>query len=154
MSERRITETDGSVWLGTPTAAMSERSPEFSKGRKLSLAEAARMIFPTLTASIGGGNHASAAVNKRGHGLNLAGAVQMWPTPTAHNAKETNAPSEALRNTPTLAAQVGGQLNPNWVGWLMGFPIEWANLKATATRKSPCKPQQPTDSLVESEVAA
>jgi len=30
----------------------------------------------------------------------------MWPTPTAHMAKETNAPSEHNRNTPTLTAQV------------------------------------------------
>jgi len=29
-----------------------------------------------------------------------------WPTPTAHMAKETNAPSEHKRNTPTLTAQV------------------------------------------------
>jgi hypothetical protein len=30
----------------------------------------------------------------------------MWPTPTAHMAKETNAPSEHNRNTPILTAQV------------------------------------------------
>jgi DNA (cytosine-5)-methyltransferase 1 len=30
----------------------------------------------------------------------------MWPTPTSHMAKETNAPSEHNRNTPTLTAQV------------------------------------------------
>jgi len=29
-----------------------------------------------------------------------------WPTPTAHMSKETNAPSEHRRNTPTLTAQV------------------------------------------------
>ena len=29
-----------------------------------------------------------------------------WPTPTAHMSKETNAPSEHKRNTPTLTAQV------------------------------------------------
>jgi len=52
----------------------------------------------------------------------------LWPTPTAHNAKETNAPSESLRNTPTLAAQAGGQLNPTWVEWLMNWPIGWTEL--------------------------
>ena len=31
---------------------------------------------------------------------------ETWPTPTAHMAKETNAPSEHNRNTPTLTAQV------------------------------------------------
>jgi hypothetical protein len=52
-----------------------------------------------------------------------------WPTPTAHNAKETNAPSELQRNTPTLAAQAGGTLNPTWVEWLMGWPLGWTDLK-------------------------
>jgi hypothetical protein len=51
-----------------------------------------------------------------------------WPTPTAHNAKETNAPSEANRNTPTLANQVGGKLNPTWTEWLMGWPLNWTSL--------------------------
>jgi DNA (cytosine-5)-methyltransferase 1 len=72
---------------------------------------------------------------------------RMWPTPTAHNAKETNAPSEALRNTPILAAQVGGSLNPTWVEWLMGFPIGFAVSKDWVMPKYRCKPQPPTDCL-------
>jgi hypothetical protein len=62
---------------------------------------------------------------------------RMWPTPTAHNAKETNAPSESLRNTPTLAAQAGGSLNPTWVEWLMGWPLGWTDLKPLETDKFP-----------------
>jgi DNA (cytosine-5)-methyltransferase 1 len=58
-----------------------------------------------------------------------------FPTPTAHNAKETNAPSESERNTPTLAASVGGKLNPTWVEWLMGWPLEWTDLKPLETDK-------------------
>ena len=55
--------------------------------------------------------------------------MKKWPTPTVHNAKETNAPSEHSRNTPTLAAQAGGTLNPTWVEWLMGWPLGWTDLK-------------------------
>jgi hypothetical protein len=62
----------------------------------------------------------------------LADAVTKWPTPTAHNAKETNAPSEANRNEPTLASRVGGHLNPMWVEWLMGWPLGWTDLKPLA----------------------
>jgi hypothetical protein len=68
----------------------------------------------------------------RGHQLSLSNQVvhrHLWPTPTAHNAKETNAPSESQRNTPTLAAQAGGTLNPTWVEWLMGWPLGWTDLK-------------------------
>jgi hypothetical protein len=68
----------------------------------------------------------------RGHQLSLSNQVvhrHLWPTPTAHNAKETNAPSEALRNEPSLASRVGGTLNPTWVEWLMGWPLGWTDLK-------------------------
>jgi hypothetical protein len=58
-----------------------------------------------------------------------SGSKQKWTTPTAHMAKETNAPSESERNTPTLAAQAGGKLNPMWVEWLMGWPVGWTDLK-------------------------
>jgi hypothetical protein len=62
-------------------------------------------------------------------GRSLATHARTWPTPTAHNAKETNAPSEHNRNTPTLTAQAGGSLNPTWVEWLMGWPLGWTDLK-------------------------
>jgi DNA (cytosine-5)-methyltransferase 1 len=59
-----------------------------------------------------------------------------FPTPTAHNAKETNAPSEALRNEPSLASIAGGALNPTWVEWLMGWPLGWTDLKPLEMDKS------------------
>jgi len=61
--------------------------------------------------------------------------IPKWPTPTAHMAKETNAPSEALRNEPSLSSRVGGQLNPMWVEWLMGWPLGWTGLKPLGTDK-------------------
>jgi hypothetical protein len=70
-------------------------------------------------------------------------AMEQWPTPTSHNAKETNAPSELNRNTPTLAAQVGGKLNPTWVEWLMGWPLGWTDLKPLEMDKSHYVQQQP-----------
>jgi hypothetical protein len=71
------------------------------------------------------------AQNRPRQGKNLIklGDIGYWPTPTAHNAKETNAPSESQRNTPTLASQAGGTLNPTWVEWLMGWPLGWTDLK-------------------------
>jgi len=72
-------------------------------------------------------------------GTTLAGYVKYWPTPTAHLAKETNAPSEANRNEPSLSSLVGGTLNPSWVEWLMGFPIEFTASKGWGTPKSRCK---------------
>jgi hypothetical protein len=67
----------------------------------------------------------------------------LWPTPTAHNAKEGAYPSEYERNTPTLAAQVGGKLNPTWVEYLMGWPLMWTDLKPLGTDKCHFARQQP-----------
>lgn len=54
----------------------------------------------------------------------------LLPTPTNHNAKEGAYPAEFTRNTPTLAAQIGGKINPEWNEWRMGFPINFSALQA------------------------
>ena len=55
------------------------------------------------------------------------------PEYSGQNAGQRNVGSER---------RVGGKLNPNWVEWLMGYPIGWTDLKDSATpscRKSPPK---------------
>jgi hypothetical protein len=63
----------------------------------------------------------------------------MWPTPrrtmiVAQDAEWT-ANGRRLNRTgtdnygPNLAEAVGGQLNPTWVEWLMGFPTGWTDLE-------------------------
>jgi len=49
---------------------------------------------------------------------------------------------ENPERTRNLNDQVGGQLNPTWVEWLMGWPLGWTDLKPLATGKSPCALQQ------------
>ena len=58
----------------------------------------------------------------------LANAVKMYPTPKAQNAR--GAGQKHGTGGPRLDAGVGGQLNPTWVEWLMGFPIGWTDLNA------------------------
>jgi hypothetical protein len=79
------------------------------------------------TTGLDGGSNSRKAMKKKA--LN-------FPTPTAHNAKENNSPSELVRNTPTLATHAGGKLNPNWVEWLMGWHIGQTDLKPLVTGKS------------------
>jgi hypothetical protein len=107
----------------------------------------------------GGPNHDSPSVVNGRHGLNLKGAV--WMTPTVADAANRTF-SVNSRGEPKLSAQaklhpkIGtprttprtareydgvsllgtGGLNPTWVEWLMGFPIEWTGLEDWATPSS------------------
>lgn len=72
--------------------------------------------------------------------LNLSGAVKFIEelravnrlnTPTAQDAKCNGSASQVGRDS--LNAQVGGSLNPDWVEWLMGWPIGWTGLRPLAT---------------------
>jgi len=40
----------------------------------------------------------------------------------------------------SMPAGNGGQLNPTWVEWLMGFPIGWTDLNASGTPSCPNAP--------------
>lgn len=55
-----------------------------------------------------------------------------WPTPNCGDARQSrNVARRAERRISkpnlqvTLPEVVGGQLNPDWVEWLMGWPIGW-----------------------------
>jgi len=60
-------------------------------------------------------------------------SVVHWPTPTAHMSKETNAPSEHNRNTPTLTAQVNW-LTPRTKG-MCGGSGSWDLLNKNTTKE-------------------
>ena len=65
----------------------------------------------------------------------LSSEAKKFPTPAARDWKDGNHPAERARNTPPLAVHAGGQLNPNWVEWLIGWPIGWTDLKPLAMGK-------------------
>jgi hypothetical protein len=69
-----------------------------------------------------------------------SGHFKMWPTPTTQDAANDGGPSQFERNSLPLNALVkgetGGQLNPTWVEWLMGFPPGWTDCGPSETRSS------------------
>jgi len=84
-------------------------------------------------------------INGNGFGLSLGEAVRMWPTPNAGDWKAgmSNAPGRQQSSLPRTVGIVEGVtsgkrggLNPTWVEWLMGFPLEWTVLKNWATPSS------------------
>lgn len=71
------------------------------------------------------------------HSVNLSQAVRMWPTPSRIDGDFSGMKMETCRARPgtkqvTLATEVqaanGGQLNPLFVSWLMGWPLCWDDL--------------------------
>jgi hypothetical protein len=74
-----------------------------------------------------------------GNELGRAVNRSIWPTPRSspnENRQTKRTPSqEAGEHGLSLAAEVGGSLNPAWVEWLMGWPIGWTDLSPLETAK-------------------
>lgn len=86
-----------------------------------------REMFPTPKATDfkGSGPPGSkSAEHDQEHG-NLKGYV-MYPTPKVQNARGGG--QKHGDGGPSLDVAVGGQLNPSWVEWLMGFPPGWTDI--------------------------
>lgn len=109
-------------------------------GRKTLITEAVKRPkhWPTPRASDG----AKGGPNQRGSkgDLPLPAAVMKFPTPCARDYR-TGDQADSVRaqtrdHSPNLNDVVapGGQLNPTWVEWLMGYPLEWTVLEDWATR--------------------
>ena len=97
----------------------------------------APVMWPTPTVC-GNYNRKGASATS---GDGLATAVK-FATPLAQDWRSGKA-SQAThdKNSPTLAMQAGGSLNPTWVEWLMGWPLGCTDLKPLATDKF--QPAQP-----------
>ena len=97
------------------------------------------LLWPTPTTQES--EHPAATWNDKGrrvaasgttHSMNLADAVQIWPTPTADDASNVNPKPNRFRGLVAAVNEttpIGGKLNPTWVEWLMGFPPGWTDLK-------------------------
>jgi len=106
----------------TPTA--------YYKGKKCQVGlEQAVAWWPTPTASP---RDANPKRFMRGN-PNLAGCVAKFATPNAADATGMHGGGQGR----SLRTDVGGQLNPPWVAWLMGFPIGWTDSEPLATQSFP-----------------
>ena len=126
-STPRTGGTDAPLWLGTPTAGTGThgRSEKWRKGKTPNPQEYV-MMFPL-----------------KKH--NLKGVVMFYPTPTTGaglcggtgNFQQLKKLQQAGQITEeerrNMSQGNGGQLNPTWVEWLMGFPLGWTDLNASET---------------------
>ncbi len=102
---------------------------DVEKGHKSNLEEvvAVRATWPTPTVC---GNYNRAGLTKKS-GDGLATAVLKCATPTARDWRSGKASQATMeRNSRPLSEQIGGSLNPDWVEWLMNWPITWSSLNA------------------------
>ncbi len=99
-------------------------------------------LWPTPRASKGMSDNMDITldrVNRLGYKARLEEAVAMWPTPRAAQGETRNhtvwqrsldKPQNLENKVASVEpSAVGGKLNPEWVGWLMGFPPGWTDLE-------------------------
>lgn len=133
----------------------------------------AQTIWPTPTTRDYKGARGKAAQQRKGNPMdtipNIIHYGGMWPTPTAQEVTKIPATANygqiGLNNHPVIRGnpirpkskkdrpgQSGGkltpqkkqaQLNPTWVEWLMGWPIEWTALKPLEMDRFHKWPQSP-----------
>ena len=118
----------------TPKASRRGDCPSERVRRSPSLESAVRM-WPTPRASENENRQMKPTPSQLAgkHGMSLGVAVNMWPTPTVSGNNNVAGMSEKSGNG--LATAAGGQLNPMWVEWLMGWPLGASDLKPLETDK-------------------
>ena len=140
----RISGTGCSYWL-TPTVNTAEHPGQVKHkpGQQLRLTQQVnnRDLWPTPRATDGskGGRTEEGARKElaRGKNVDLGVAVKLVPTPTARDWKSGKGKTQSERGRtagPSLPEVSGGQLNPMWVEWLMGFPLGWTDLEDSETQ--------------------
>ncbi|MCQ2439415.1 MAG: hypothetical protein MJ074_06610 [Oscillospiraceae bacterium] len=124
----------------TPTAQDSKLRSNPSQMKRHSPPLSAVVMFPTPTVEDASRKGSAEAWEKYTNGgftpgARLRNCVQAFPTPTCQDAKNNGSKSQQARNSKPLNAVAGGALNPDWVEWLMGWPIGWTDLKQLGTDK-------------------
>jgi len=157
-------ETESGLWL-TPTVmdSLPIRNPEalerqYQKNRKGRTTHATlreqvaypppKEMFPTPCATDYKGSGQTGQLRDRLDYAVERGATKsktyIWPTPVSDDTSHRK--NKYAQGGTALSTKAGGTLNPNWVEWLMGWPIGFTDLQPLEMDKSPCVQQPLGDS--------
>jgi len=90
------------------------------KGKKTLTLTGVVKLFPTPRAQ------EKCQYNSKDKGIALSRMVKMYPIPTKQDNRGKG--KYKFDKSYFVDKKVTGQLNPNWVEWLMGFPVGWTEL--------------------------
>jgi DNA (cytosine-5)-methyltransferase 1 len=95
------------------------------------------------TTGLDGGSNSRKALRKK---------MEKFPTPQASDNRDRgNMSNPSIQRRAAIGKQImlsqsvhptSGKLNPTWVEWLMGWPLEWTDLNPLVTDKCHCVQQQ------------
>ena len=119
----------------TPTVNDAKNSlTDSQRGRGTLTANMVERLWPTPKASMRG----DCPSERRRNSPDLHSAVKLWPTPRTAgmcggtgNWNQLKDKCENIEEARKMGAGNGGQLNPTWVEWLMGYPLGWTDLNAS-----------------------
>ena len=105
-------------------------------------------VIATTTSAIASGQIKTTSTNTEKYPVSFKRGHRVWPTPTVNDSKNTAGKEQFNRNSLPLNAAVcvddggniipeslGKLMNPNFVEWLMGWPVDWTGLQPLATGK-------------------
>jgi len=130
--ERLTGATGGGALLPTPMASLAAHGGPNQRDRSGRAGlQMAAMKWSTPTVNDAKNNGTQSQMRRNTLALNCA--VKMLPTPLANSGTgASQSPNkQGGMNLQTIIG--GGQLNPRWVEWLMGWPIGWASLERLET---------------------
>jgi len=146
--EHLTSETESGLLANvpTPTAMMADRSSIQTQakyvnrtGKQTNIkAWVGMQMWPTPCATDHKGSGKTGTLRDRLDYATERGATKSntYATPQARDFRTGSTDRwENPERSRNLNDQVGGQLNPTWVEWLMGWPLGWTDLKPLETDK-------------------
>jgi hypothetical protein len=139
--------------LPTPTATTAKQGALSMTGAGTPLLHMAALNWPTPLSSEYKANYQVREKHQNGLTAMVMQKEKNLPTPAARDWKRAVKSGKRITKSgktqsygDQLPNIVGGQLNPTWVEWLMGWPLEWTDLKPLEMDKSHFVLQQPGQS--------